>query len=210
MTNETAGEPSLDEILSSIRRIISEDGPSIAAASFGQRRSRGPRSDEADDVLVLTRRAPVIAQAEVAWPAPASVADPALDPEPVVARQTQVQEEPVMHQEPTIAPAMEGAPEVHAADDPPAVHAPAEAQADVIAPETEASAAAAFEKLTAATRDEPRPASLLMPAAGRTLEDVVRDIMRPLLKEWLDENLPAIVQARVDEEIERIARHRVR
>jgi cell pole-organizing protein PopZ len=38
----------------------------------------------------------------------------------------------------------------------------------------------------------------------------VRELMRPLIKEWLDENLPAIVQARVDQEIDRIARQRVR
>jgi cell pole-organizing protein PopZ len=49
-----------------------------------------------------------------------------------------------------------------------------------------------------------------MPPPGRTLEDLIRELMQPMLKEWLDENLPAIVQARVDEEIERISRRRVR
>jgi hypothetical protein len=49
-----------------------------------------------------------------------------------------------------------------------------------------------------------------MPAAGRTLEDVVRELLRPLLKTWLDENLPRIVEAKVAEEVERIARSRVR
>jgi cell pole-organizing protein PopZ len=49
-----------------------------------------------------------------------------------------------------------------------------------------------------------------MPAPGRTLEDVIRELMQPMLKEWLDANLPAIVQARVDEEIERISKRRVR
>ena len=49
-----------------------------------------------------------------------------------------------------------------------------------------------------------------MPADGRTLEDVVRELLRPLLKQWLDDNLPQIVQATVDREVERIARGRVR
>ncbi len=49
-----------------------------------------------------------------------------------------------------------------------------------------------------------------MPPAGRTLEDVVRELLRPLLKAWLDENLPRIVEAKVAEEVERIARSRVR
>ena len=52
--------------------------------------------------------------------------------------------------------------------------------------------------------------ALLMPKDGRTLEDVVRELLRPMLKEWLDENLPTIVQATVDQEVERIARGRVR
>ena len=52
--------------------------------------------------------------------------------------------------------------------------------------------------------------SLVMPKDGRTLEDVVQELLRPLLKSWLDENLPAIVQAKVDAEVERISRSRVR
>ena len=57
-----------------------------------------------------------------------------------------------------------------------------------------------------------RPAlrRIAMPAGGRTLEDVVRELLRPLLKAWLDENLPRIVEAKVAEEVERIARSRVR
>jgi cell pole-organizing protein PopZ len=41
---------------------------------------------------------------------------------------------------------------------------------------------------------------------SRTLEDMVTDLMRPLLKEWLDQNLPATVDRLVQKEIERIAR----
>ena len=52
--------------------------------------------------------------------------------------------------------------------------------------------------------------SLLMPAEGRTLEDVVRELLRPLLQQWLDDNLPSIVQQAVEAEVERIARGRVR
>ena len=49
-----------------------------------------------------------------------------------------------------------------------------------------------------------------MPAEGRTLEDVVRELLRPLLQQWLDANLPGIVEAAVQAEVERIARGRVR
>lgn len=64
-----------------------------------------------------------------------------------------------------------------------------------------AMAAAHFGKLTS---------DLLVPHSDRTLEDVVRDLLRPLLQVWLDENLPGIVQKAVEAEVERIARGRVR
>jgi cell pole-organizing protein PopZ len=40
----------------------------------------------------------------------------------------------------------------------------------------------------------------------RTLEDLVRDLMRPMLRSWLDQNLPRIAERMVKQEIERIAR----
>ena len=49
-----------------------------------------------------------------------------------------------------------------------------------------------------------------MPASVRTLEDVVREMLRPLLQQWLDANLPGIVQEAVQAEVDRIARSRVR
>jgi hypothetical protein len=53
-------------------------------------------------------------------------------------------------------------------------------------------------------------AAIAMPRDDRTLEDVVRELLRPLLQTWLDENLPSIVQQAVETEVERIARSRVR
>lgn len=44
--------------------------------------------------------------------------------------------------------------------------------------------------------------------ASRTLEDLVQDMLRPFLKEWLDEHLPGVVERLVQDEIERIARGR--
>jgi uncharacterized protein len=41
-----------------------------------------------------------------------------------------------------------------------------------------------------------------------TLEDVVRDTLRPMLKSWLDENLPSVVERMVQAEIERVTRGR--
>jgi cell pole-organizing protein PopZ len=43
---------------------------------------------------------------------------------------------------------------------------------------------------------------------GRTLEDVVREMLRPMLKIWLDDNLPSMVERLVRAEIERVSRGR--
>ncbi len=43
---------------------------------------------------------------------------------------------------------------------------------------------------------------------ARTLEDLVREMLRPMLKTWLDDNLPGLVERLVRAEIERVARGR--
>ena len=73
---------------------------------------------------------------------------------------------------------------------------------------SEASADAArqsLEALTAAMAPAAAAAAATVPAGGRSLEDVVVDAMRPMLKQWLDANLPALVEAMVAKEIRRIA-----
>jgi cell pole-organizing protein PopZ len=41
-----------------------------------------------------------------------------------------------------------------------------------------------------------------------SLEDVVRETLRPMLKSWLDENLTRVVERMVQAEIERVTRER--
>jgi len=43
---------------------------------------------------------------------------------------------------------------------------------------------------------------------ARTLEDLVREMLRPMLKTWLDDNLPGLVERLVRAEIERVSRSR--
>jgi cell pole-organizing protein PopZ len=43
---------------------------------------------------------------------------------------------------------------------------------------------------------------------GRTLEDLVREMLRPMLKTWLDDNLPSLVERLVRAEIDRVSRGR--
>ena len=62
-------------------------------------------------------------------------------------------------------------------------------------------ASQAFQSLSQSVR-------VSQPGDGRTLEDIVVDMLRPMIREWLDENLPAIVEEKVEAEVRRIARQR--
>ena len=84
------------------------------------------------------------------------------------------------------------------------------APAPVAAPPVDGGLVSATASAAAASAFDRLSATIAMPAEGRTLEDVVRELLRPLLQQWLDDHLPAIVQQAVEAEVERIARSRVR
>jgi hypothetical protein len=69
---------------------------------------------------------------------------------------------------------------------------------------TSGAAAAAFAQLSALPRERRREGELPLGGVDRTLEDIVRDMLRPLLQTWLDENLPRLVERLVREEIARV------
>ncbi|HEY5071294.1 MAG TPA: DUF2497 domain-containing protein [Caulobacteraceae bacterium] len=208
MSDQAAPEPTMEEILASIRRIISEDdapGADDAKADDSQWRPPPPATerqtlatderDLEDEVLELTERV---------TSGPASPAETHGDVE-VYSR------DDAGHSEPMAEPMTEpepAEPPASATASPPPFAPPA--PESLVAPEAAQQSASAFGRLTAAlTKPEPMPAPAPRPD-GRTLEDVAREVLRPLLKDWLDQNLPRIVQARVDEEVERIARRQVR
>jgi cell pole-organizing protein PopZ len=70
----------------------------------------------------------------------------------------------------------------------------------------ESAAAAAFESLGALSPD----VRVSRESDGRSLEAIVQDMMRPLLKEWLEDNLPEIVEEVVEREVRRISERRMR
>jgi hypothetical protein len=65
-------------------------------------------------------------------------------------------------------------------------------------------AAAAFARLGEMPRRHRGEPELPLGHGGRTLEEIVRDALRPLLQAWLDDHLPALVERLVREEIERV------
>jgi uncharacterized protein len=183
MTDQNNQEPTMEEILASIRRIISEDDPPSdeAAAAPGEPVALPeldpeppPPATQAfeqaaapavyDDVLELTDKldgddaAPVesVGDLDVFSAAPVAPPEPLPPPAP----------EPVAAA-PRVAESSFG-------------------DEGLLSTPAAASAATAFASLSGA---------IGMPRDDRTLEDVVRELLRPLLKQWLDEN-----------EVERVSR----
>ena len=80
---------------------------------------------------------------------------------------------------------------------------PAEAPVDgLVAPAAESAASAAF----AAVAETAAGLDPLRAHDGKTVEQMAREVMRPLIKDWLDANLPEIVERLVQREIERLSR----
>jgi cell pole-organizing protein PopZ len=77
-------------------------------------------------------------------------------------------------------------------------YAPPALEGPLLSRQSEAQTESAFRQLSDA---------LLARATGdRSLEDMTRDMLRTMLKQWLDANLPSIVEDMVREEIQRVAR----
>ena len=78
--------------------------------------------------------------------------------------------------------------------------APAAKSPPMLAPESAEQASSAFDRLAE---------TIMAQATGgeRSVEDLARELLRPILKAWLDHNLPKLVERLVREEIERVARH---
>jgi uncharacterized protein len=83
---------------------------------------------------------------------------------------------------------------------------PKQAVRDELLSDAAASAATgAFAKLSHAFQRTPVEESIA-DGDGRSIEQFVEDIIRPMLRDWLDEKLPPIVERLVEKEIHKIAR----
>jgi cell pole-organizing protein PopZ len=98
------------------------------------------------------------------------------------------------------APAVQAAPRARPAD-PPALRQPAPQEMphqQMISNSTATAVESAFNAL----------ATTVLSNNARTLEDLVKEMLRPMLKSWLDDNLPSLVERIVKAEIERVSRGR--
>ena len=201
-------EPSMEEILASIRRIISED-------DTGEAKSEDSVVEEGveenDDVLELTDvvedKEPVVEAepaeedvAEVAEEEPQSQDD--IDSLFDEAGSSNTEDEIELVEEED-EPAAEIVEEV--------VPEPAPVPVAAVAPEgsllDDAPATAATGSLSSGLVAAVDAAHGTPIGNGnRTIEDLVKEVMRPMIKEWLDDNLPALVERVVRREVERLSR----
>jgi cell pole-organizing protein PopZ len=90
--------------------------------------------------------------------------------------------------------------------EPPKAPEPEERPRSLMSSTTSAAVDSAFSSLTSSLTPPPAPS---VPAQNsRSVEDLVKEMLRPMLTKWLDDNLPGLVERLVRAEIERVARGR--
>ncbi len=194
-------EPSMEEILASIRRIIAEDdsdkvvqrpaaaaGVDIGAETIGsslaaprslreappQETSPGPNSSP-DEIAKTGLTSTIFDLTETSSPR-AEPVDSSLPPMPVAPIEEAAADDRARQTSST-------------ADD---------ERGRLVSSATSAAVDPAFNAL----------AQTVLVHNARTLEDLVREMLRPMLKVWLDDNLPGMVERLVRAEIERVSRGR--
>ena len=166
LPGQPATDPSMEDILASIRRILNEeDAPNTGTDNVLQL-----------DVSMMVEHQPQVPAESVLPPEPYAepVAMTAAEPPAIVA----------------LAP-------ISAPKPIPAIALPAPATQDV----AEATAESVGALLRRLVTERERVA---VHRGGPTIEDLVREEIRPLLQSWLDANLPALVERQVRVEIERV------
>jgi cell pole-organizing protein PopZ len=193
-------EPTMEEILASIRRIIADDdgarpapvpakpavvpvpAPTLAAADrnddemprgFGNQQTPGIAANDVFERRDAAASKPPAAGGEAA-------SDEMFD--------DLHEEEPAESVRPLPAPAAAAS----------SANALAPSEAALLSPRATAAVDLAFNTL----------AHTVLVQNARTLEDLVREMLKPMLKAWLDDNLPNMVERLVRAEIERVSRGR--
>lgn len=174
----------MEEILASIRRIIADDGGDASRDRGAAHDHPAPPSDTDDDVLDLAE----IPEAHLDTHAhpQAEPVDIMFQDSPSVGTSHPVPAEAAPPEPPARAPMTS------------AVQEPAGLPPDdpLVSSRTTASVGHAFNILS----------HTILSQNARTLEDLVKDMLKPMLKVWLDDNLPPLVERLVRAEIERVAR----
>lgn len=224
-------EPSMEEILASIRRIIADDEAKPAEAA------PAPVAPPPKPAVVASAPPPAPKPVAAPPPKPAEKApEPAVsnsqdDIDAMLASLDAVTSEPDVRAEPPVEDVFELTDEMVVADEPEPAFKHVEPADDLEFAEAVAASAPPSPRFDpppydAPLRGQPAAAPPMMSQTtasavesafhslantvlsnnARTLEDLVKEMLRPMLKSWLDDNLPGLVERVVKAEIERVSR----
>ncbi|MEO9459008.1 MAG: DUF2497 domain-containing protein [Lentilitoribacter sp.] len=194
-------EPSMEDILSSIRKIIQSNDDSGEDASAPAEVIDEPVVEEVV-AHEPVETAPV--KATPAEPAPEIKAEPIQQAASATAEHSAVSDQGELTSAPERAREVVSAPETPVAQSEILEAVASEDAADtqtlansaLISAGPKAKVAASFAQLNEA----------ITASSSQSLEDMANDLLKPMLQEWLDNNLPGLVEKLVREEIERVAR----
>jgi cell pole-organizing protein PopZ len=215
-----AHEPTMEEILASIRRIISDDDPAPAKGAPGASSKPAAPAKQPESAASADPKA----QQGASTRDTGAAQD--LGQDDIDAMFAAMDTEQPAAAEPSAVAGEDDLDVLELTDEfasapPPPTQPPAEPEPLRAAPEpprplfegprTTALPAAA-DRLLSPGADETVQhafgtlAHTIMAGNSRTLDDIVREMLRPMLRAWLDDNLPPLVERLVRQEIERVAR----
>ena len=180
-TEEDGQDPSMEDILTNIRDILTDEEEAELAEAKTDPESEPDPEPETE----------VESEAE---PETLSNAEPAPEPEPL------------SNAEPAPEPILEPDPIPEPAPMPPALEAMLELTPDMVATEilsepTSRASIDVLSELAAAILDR-RDMAVDTSSRDMTLEGIVREMLKPILREWLDRNLPYLIERLVKREID--------
>jgi len=213
----------MEEILASIRRIIADDDATKTAQREAEPKPAAEAEIMPEPLPPAAVPQPSVAEIRVEPPAPPVPSPPAVAPPIEAAADDQGSDvldltesmaapdpapqfrkidghSDLSFEDPLEEPVMEStAAEVRSQYSRESVQGDEDNRGRLLSPATSAAVDSAFNSL----------AQTVLVQNARTLEDLVREMLRPMLKSWLDDNLPGMVERLVRAEIERVSRGRM-
>lgn len=207
--NSTEEEPSIEEILSSIRQIISDDDEDATMEETVEEEAAAEPdvAPEPEQDVVEPEPEPE-AEEPVEEPEPEVEAEPEPEPEPEEPEEEDVFEltEDYLEEDDEILPEPEPVDlDFDAAEDEPApTPEPVEEKpaaetvpdTDILSEKAASAALGGFTKLADSVR---------LGQGDATIHQIVQDLLKPMLAEWLDDNLPDIIERLVQQELDKLS-----
>lgn len=187
--NQTEQEPSIEEILASIRQIISDDEEDqgeeskTEPAEAKEEVVEDPIRHKNNDVLELTE-ADLVDEEEVAEEEPEEVSRAPVPDMDI---------EMVDRDDEDIIGFDQADEDVSGIED--------VVPSEILSSSVQAATMSSLSKLT-----KQMPIDRSRSYDGTTLEDIVRELLHPMLREWMDDHLPRMVERIVQKELEKLAR----